>query len=62
MSGEKQVKVTLVKSPIGKIPDHRKTVRALGLRKMWATRTHTMTPSVKGMIDSVAYLLKIEEA
>ncbi len=56
------VKITLVKSPIGTIPGHRKTVRALGLRKIGASKTHTMTPSVKGMVKQVEYLLKVEEA
>lgn len=58
---EAEVKITLVKSTIGRIPAHRKTVRALGLRKMGSARTHKMTPTVRGMIKQVEYLLKIEE-
>ncbi len=56
------VNITLVKSPVGRIPVHRKTVRALGLRKVGATRKHTLTPVVSGMVKQVEYLLKIEDA
>ena len=59
---EKTVKVTLIRSPIGRNPKHQATVRALGLRKMHATRTHKMTPNVAGMINKVAYMLKVEDA
>ena len=60
---DKQVTVTLVKSPIGRIPNHRKTLRALGLRKVGASRTHSLgNPAVKGMIKQVEYLLKVEDA
>ena len=56
-----KVKVTLVKSLIGRNPVHRKTLRALGLRKINASKDHTLTPPVKGMVDQVGYLLKIEK-
>jgi large subunit ribosomal protein L30 len=59
---EPVVNITLVKSPIGRIPEHRKTVRALGLRKVGAVRKHTLTPSVRGMVKQVEYLLKVEDA
>ncbi len=60
---EKKVSVTLVKSPIGRIPKHVKTLRALGLRKIGARRTHSPgNPAVAGMIKQVEYLLKIEDA
>ena len=56
----KTIKVTLVKSLIGTKQSHRATVRGLGLRR----REHTVevedTPSVRGMIRKVAYLLKWE--
>ncbi len=57
-----QVKVTLVKSAIGRHPTHRRTVRALGLRYTGASRKHTLTPVIEGMIDQVGYLLKVEKA
>ncbi len=58
-----KVKVTLVKSPIGKKPDHRATVRSLGLRKMWSSNIlDASNPAVAGMIRKVSYMLKVEEA
>lgn len=59
---EKQVKITLKRSPIGRIPKHKATVRALGLRRMNASKVHKMTPTVAGMIKQVEYMLTIEEA
>lgn len=57
-----KVKVTLIESTIGKKPDHRATVRALGLRKMWRTNIlDTSNPAVAGMIRKVSYMLKVEE-
>ncbi len=57
---ESFVNITLVKSPIGRNPIHRKTLRALGLRKVNATRKHKVTPVTNGMIKQVEYLLKVE--
>lgn len=59
---DKKVKVTLVKSAIGRIPAHKATVRALGLRKMGASRVHVLNPAVQGMIAEVSYLVKVEPA
>jgi large subunit ribosomal protein L30 len=56
-----QVKVTLVKSPIGRKPNHRETVKGLGLRKMNSSRVLLDTPEVRGMIRSIGYMLKVEE-
>jgi len=56
----KKIRVTLVKSLIGTKPEHRACVRGLGLRR----RNHTVevidTPSNRGMINRVSYLLKYE--
>ncbi len=54
------VKVTLVKSPIGRIESHRQCVRGLGLRRMHQTVEVLDTPANRGMIDAVGYLLKVE--
>ncbi|MBD3754249.1 MAG: 50S ribosomal protein L30 [Gammaproteobacteria bacterium] len=62
MSDKKTVKVTLVKSPIGRIPAHKACVSGLGLRKMHQTVTVIDTPENRGMINKVSYLLKVEEA
>jgi large subunit ribosomal protein L30 len=54
------VKVTLVKSTIGRIETHKATVRGLGLRRMHHTVELQDTPAVRGMINAVGYLLKVE--
>ena len=56
------LKVTLVKSPIGAIPKHRKTVEALGLTRLHKTVELPNNAATKGMIQQVSYLLKVEEA
>ena len=55
------LKVTLVKSPIGCIPKHRRTVEALGLKKLNKTVELPNNDATKGMIKQVEYLLKVEE-
>jgi large subunit ribosomal protein L30 len=55
------IKVTLVKSPIGCIPKHKRTVEALGLKKLHKTVELPNNAATKGMIDQVSYLLKVEE-
>lgn len=57
-----QLKVTLVKSPIGAVPKHRRTVEALGLKKLNKTVVLPNNAATKGMINQVSYLLKVEEA
>jgi large subunit ribosomal protein L30 len=54
------LKVTLVKSVIGRIESHRATVKGLGLRRMHHTVELQDTPAVRGMINAVSYLLKVE--
>ena len=56
-----KIKVTLVKSLIGRKKDHIATANALGLRKIGKTVEHEVTAQIKGMIDKVDYLLKVEE-
>ena len=56
------VRVTLVKSIIGTKQSHRDTVRGLGLRRMNHSRVLVDTPEVRGMINKVSYLLKVEAA
>ena len=56
-----KIKVTLVKSLIGRKKDHIATANALGLKKIGNTVEHELTPQIKGMIDKVNYLLKVEE-
>lgn len=59
---EKMLKITLVKSPIGAVPKHRRTIKALGLTKMHKTVMMPDNAATKGMIQQVGYMLKVEEA
>ena len=58
---EKSVFVTLVRSPIGYTKDQKKTVLALGLRRMHQTIEHKDTPALRGMIRKVEHLVQVEE-
>jgi large subunit ribosomal protein L30 len=53
--------VTLVRSPIGYNQKQKDTVRALGLRRMNQTVEHPDTPAVRGMLDKVVHLIRVEE-
>ena len=57
-----KLKITLVKSPIGAIPKHRATVKALGLTKMHKTVVMPNNDAIKGMVAQVAHQVKVEEA
>lgn len=54
-------KITLVRSLIGKSEQQRATVRALGLRRRHQTVIKEDTPQLRGMLDRVRHLVKIEE-
>lgn len=57
-----QLRITLVNSPIGRPENQRVTVKALGLKKLNQTVEHGDTPQVRGMINKVSHLVKVEEA
>lgn len=59
MSNAEQLKVTLVKSPIGYTESQKKTLQCLGLRKMNSSRVVKATPEVRGMISKVAHLVAV---
>ena len=59
MAGE--LKVTLVKSTIGALPKHRKTVQALGLRKLHSSVVRQNNAATLGMVNQVKHLVKVEE-
>jgi large subunit ribosomal protein L30 len=61
MAAAKKVKITLVKSVIGSLPAQRKTVKALGLKKIGSSVEQEASPAIKGMIRAVAHLVKVEE-
>lgn len=62
MASKRQVKITLVRSPIGRDVAHKACVTGLGLRRMHHSVTVTDTPNNRGMINTISYMLKIEEA
>lgn len=55
------IKVTLTKSLIGQVPKNRKTVYALGLRKIGQSNTFEESESIRGMIHKVKHMIKVEE-
>ena len=59
-NNKKTVSVTLVKGISGRLPKHRATIAGLGLRKINHTVTLEDTPSVRGMINKVKYMLVVE--
>ena len=61
MAKTKKIKITLTKSPIGYKQKAKKTLEALGLTKMNQSVEHNINDSIMGMIDTVNYLVKIEE-
>ena len=56
------LKVTLVKSTIGAVPKHKKTVEALGLKKVNKTIELPDNAATRGMVKQVQHLVKVEEA
>ena len=57
----KQLKVTLVKSLIGRLKNHQASVRGLGLRRINHSVVVEDTPENRGMINQVNYMVKVEE-
>lgn len=62
MADKKKVRVTQIRSPIGRPGDQRATLKGLGLDKLNRTRDLEDTPSVRGMINKVHHLVQVEEA
>ena len=56
-----KIKVTLVKSTIATLPQHKKIVAALGLKKIRSFKIHEANASILGMIDKVKYLVSVED-
>ena len=57
----KKVRITQIKSGIGYKPRAKATLIALGLKKMHQTVEHVDCPQIRGMINVIPYLLKVEE-
>ncbi len=60
-SSSKTLRVTLVRSAIGYPKGQKATVRALGFRRLHQTVEHKDTPALRGMLNKIIHLLKIEE-
>ena len=58
----KKIKITLVKSPIDRPERQKKTLKALGLNKLNATKEVAATPQILGMVRKMNHLVKVEEA
>ena len=55
------LKVTQIKSVIGSKQNHKRTVRALGLKRIRDSRVHEDTPQIRGMLHKVRHLVSYEE-
>jgi large subunit ribosomal protein L30 len=61
MASNTKIRVTLVKSVNGRLQSHRDTVRGLGLRRIRHSVELDDTPQIRGMINKVAYMLRVED-
>mgnify|MGYP005835099477 CR=1 FL=1 len=57
----KRLRVKLIKSLIDEKDDHKRTARALGLRRVGAERVHDDSQGVRGMVYKIKHLVKVEE-
>ena len=62
MADKKTLRVTQIRSPIGRPADQRETLKGLGLNKLHRCRELEDTPSVRGMITKVQHLVRVDEA
>jgi len=58
---KKTIKVTQVRSGIGRLPKHKATLTGLGLRKIGHTVELEDTPSIRGMVNLISYMVSVEE-
>ncbi|MCX8574257.1 MULTISPECIES: 50S ribosomal protein L30 [unclassified Gilliamella] len=57
----KTIKITQTRSSIGRIPKHKATLVGLGLRHIGHTVEREDTPAIRGMVNQVYYMVKVEE-
>ena len=58
---KKTLKITQVKSSIGRLKDHKACLRGLGLRRIRHVVEVEDTPSVRGMVNKISYMIKVED-
>lgn len=56
----KVIKITQIRSSIGCLPKHKLTLRGLGLRRVGSTVQVTDTLAIRGMINAIYYMIKVE--
>jgi large subunit ribosomal protein L30 len=61
MTQAKQLKLTLIRSPFGRLKMHKDCVRGLGLRRVYQTVEVKATPEILGMVRKAGFMLKVEE-
>jgi large subunit ribosomal protein L30 len=61
VNSKKYIKITQIRSVAGRLLIHKKCIKGLGLKRIHQTVQVEDTPAIKGMIDKVAFLLKVEE-
>jgi len=61
MAADKKIRVTLVKSFNGRLQSHKDTVRGLGLRRIRHSVELDDTPEIRGMINRISYLVRVED-
>jgi large subunit ribosomal protein L30 len=61
MSQAKKLKITQIRSIIGQIEKQKLTMKALGLRRIRHSVVHDDTPQIRGMINKVSHLVRVEE-
>lgn len=59
--GPKKVKITQVRSGIGRKGVHRRTIEALGIKRHQQSVVHELTPAIEGMIEKVSFMVDVEE-
>ena len=61
MAADKKIRVTLVKSFTGRLQSHKDTVRGLGLRRIRHSVELDDTPEIRGMVNRISYLVRVED-
>ncbi len=56
-----KIRITQVRSALGREPNQRKVMKALGLRRINHTVEHANTPTIRGMVKKVLHLVRFEE-
>lgn len=60
-SQAKKVRITQTRSGIGRQESHRRTIRALGIKRHQQSVVHELTPAIEGMINKISYMVEVEE-